>query len=194
MKPPASLTEKQIQLIKEIFTKAEERGIPLWLESGWAIDARLGRVTREHEDIDIAFPYEKQLKFEQILREIGCDKRDDYDYGFLIYKGDVLIDAEPCFKNKRGYSPKGFPEKSCLDKKDGIIDSYKVRCLTWEAMFYEFLFYTREVSKNKWRQKDFDTLKVIEGHLSEGTKQNLKREFHIKMAKYNKSTSFAEYY
>ncbi|MBT3233135.1 MAG: hypothetical protein HN356_09995 [Calditrichaeota bacterium] len=50
----------QIEVIKKLFTASELCDIPLWLGSGWAIDARLGEITREHGDIDIAFPSEKR--------------------------------------------------------------------------------------------------------------------------------------
>ena len=87
----------QISCIKRIFEKAELQGIPLWLESGWAIDARLGQVSRQHADIDIAYPDRQKELFLNILEHEGFENYKEIDYGFLMSKEDILIDAEPCF-------------------------------------------------------------------------------------------------
>jgi hypothetical protein len=42
----------QLRLIAEIIDVAHRLGVPVWLRGGWAMDFYLGRVTREHRDID----------------------------------------------------------------------------------------------------------------------------------------------
>ena len=42
----------QLRLIAEVVGVAHRLGIPVWLRGGWAMDFYLGRVTREHRDID----------------------------------------------------------------------------------------------------------------------------------------------
>ncbi len=79
-------TKAQVDTIKKLFQEAELQGIPIWLESGWAIDARLGRITREHEDIDIAFALEKWSAYIQILENLGFENYEKMDYGFLRTK------------------------------------------------------------------------------------------------------------
>jgi hypothetical protein len=39
-------------LVAEIVEVAHRFGIPVWLRGGWAVDFYLGRITREHRDID----------------------------------------------------------------------------------------------------------------------------------------------
>ncbi|MEV8455672.1 aminoglycoside adenylyltransferase [Streptomyces sp. NPDC052095] len=43
---------RQLRLIAEAVEAAEVLGIPVWLRGGWAMDFFLGRVTRNHDDID----------------------------------------------------------------------------------------------------------------------------------------------
>src|SRR5690606_36993090 len=88
---------QHINTIHQLFGKSESCGIPIWLESGWAIDARLGQITRDHEDIDIAFPWEQNGSFFLLLKELGFRDYVEMDYGFIMSKGDIIIDAEPCF-------------------------------------------------------------------------------------------------
>lgn len=39
--------------VRDLLDLADRLGIPVWLDGGWAVDAHLGRQTREHGDIDI---------------------------------------------------------------------------------------------------------------------------------------------
>jgi hypothetical protein len=50
---PDSRERRQLELIHEFASQAEEAGVDCWLRGGWALDFLLGRVTRAHEDIDL---------------------------------------------------------------------------------------------------------------------------------------------
>ncbi|MDI9725517.1 aminoglycoside nucleotidyltransferase ANT(2'')-Ia, partial [Acinetobacter baumannii] len=43
---------------------ADERNLLLWIGGGWAIDSRLGRVTRNHDDIVLTFPGVRHCELE----------------------------------------------------------------------------------------------------------------------------------
>lgn len=155
-----------INFIRTLFDMAEVQGILLWLESGWAIDARLARITRDHSDIDIAFPNEHRESFIRLLEDIGFTHYEELVYGFLMSKDGVLIDAEPCFLENEVYALPGFPPNSCPFDKEGVLDGFPVRCLSWEAMYAEFIDYKEEVPAEKWRTKDWVSLGLIEEHLT----------------------------
>ncbi len=80
------------------------------------------------------------------------------EYGFLIWKGEILIDSEPCYESDGQYNLRGFPEGSCPLEKEGRIDNFKVRCSSWEAIYFEFFGYP----KNEWKSKDFESIRIIE--------------------------------
>ena len=177
-------TLSQISCIKRIFEKAELQGIPLWLESGWAIDARLGQVSRQHADIDIAYPDRQKELFLKILEHEGFENYKEMDYGLLMSKEDILIDAEPCFLQMESnlfpeYSFPGFPSNSCPIGKEGIIEGFPVRCLSWEAMYVEFLGYKMEVPAEKWRAKDWVSLELIEKHLTAEQRMQIQAQYAI---------------
>jgi hypothetical protein len=44
----------QLQTIDWLHTVLTEQGIDYWLFGGWAVDFHLGRLTREHADVDVA--------------------------------------------------------------------------------------------------------------------------------------------
>ena len=72
-------TEQQLWLIRQVVAVAGEAGIPLWLFGGWGLDARLGRVTRRHGDV-----------------EFWVDHVDaDRSRGVLVGAGAVALDTQP---------------------------------------------------------------------------------------------------
>jgi hypothetical protein len=44
----------QLQTIGWLHTALDEQGIDYWLFGGWAVDFHAGRVTRHHDDVDLA--------------------------------------------------------------------------------------------------------------------------------------------
>lgn len=168
---------QQLAALQTIFDEAEQQGILLWLESGWAIDARLGIITREHGDIDIAFSSDKETAYQELLQALGFNKTEIMDYGFLSWKQQVLLDSEPCFWKNGEYGFADFPNGSCPMEKEGIIEGYRVRCVSWEAMYFEFLGYADEIPSTHWREKDRKSLQIIEAHVSDERKQALQMMF-----------------
>ena len=162
-----------VAAIRELIDAAESRGIPLWLESGWAIDARLGSITRPHEDIDIAFPQESAAQYRQLIEELGYGGHEFLDYGFLSWRGGVCLDSEPCHRIGGQYSFVDFPAGSCPDDKEGTILGFPVRCVSWEAIYFEILGYIRDIPREQWRPKDFASLRLVEANLDERVKQEL---------------------
>lgn len=152
---------QHVEAIKTLFVTAEDQGILLWLESGWAIDARVGEATREHEDIDVAFPETMRSEYLGVLKALGYDRYQEMPYGFLTWKGEILLDSEPCHESDGEYNLQGFPDNSCPLEKEGRIDDFAVRCLSWEAVYYELLAYAHA----EWKPKDFESLRIIEEHL-----------------------------
>jgi Aminoglycoside-2''-adenylyltransferase len=44
----------QLEGIAEVHDRLEKEGIPYWLFGGWAVDFYAGKITRDHDDIDMA--------------------------------------------------------------------------------------------------------------------------------------------
>ncbi len=45
-------TEGQLRLIRKIIAVTQAAGISAWLFGGWGLDARIGRITRKHGDVE----------------------------------------------------------------------------------------------------------------------------------------------
>lgn len=163
--PPQDAIALHLHFIELIFNAASSQGIKLWLESGWAIDARLGRITRTHDDIDIAYPQEHHRAYVQLLNDLGFSEYEQLDYGFLMKRNGVLIDSEPCVKVGSDYELPGFPAGSCPATPEGRLNGKPVHCISWQAMYFEFVGYEQEIPRSAWREKDHESLRLIELHL-----------------------------
>lgn len=133
------MKQNDVSVMFEVLARAEEQGLPLWLESGWAIDARLGNITRQHSDIDLAFPAERRDEFLTILQTLGCGSIEFNDYGFLATLQGVLLDCEPCELQGDVYELDNLAG-SCPWEKQGRILNREVRCLSWEAIYWDYLY------------------------------------------------------
>jgi aminoglycoside 2''-adenylyltransferase len=156
--------QNDVSVMFEVLARAEGIDLPLWLESGWAIDARLGEITRQHSDIDLAFPAERQAEFITILQTLGCGSIEFNDYGFLTKLQGVILDCEPCELRGNTYEFDGLAG-SCPPEKQGRILGREVRCLSWAAIYWDYLYYLEEVPRQQWRAYDHSSFLTVRNHL-----------------------------
>lgn len=173
------MNNEQLKLIKEIFLDSENKGIPLWLDSGWSVDARLGKITREHEDIDIIFPLNRKSEYLDVLTKHGFGGIEEMDYGFIVHKGPILIDSEPCNKIGLEYNVGGYPKGSCPNDKEGALEGYKVRCTSWEKMYFEYLYLIKQVKREDWKPKHFTGLEIMNEHILPSRRKELEQQFAL---------------
>jgi lincosamide nucleotidyltransferase A/C/D/E len=56
--------------VAELYARLDERGIRAWVGGGWGVDALVGRVTRDHGDLDVAVDAEQLDPFLALLRDL----------------------------------------------------------------------------------------------------------------------------
>lgn len=142
-----------IDLIRRILHAADLQRMPLWIGGGWAIDARLGRITRPHDDIDLTFPGERREAFETLITALGGRVLEETGYGFLAELEGVLLDCEPAHWNGHAYEIEDTPPGSCPDAAEGRLDGLVLRCNSWEAILWDYFYYTNEVPWTEWPDK-----------------------------------------
>jgi aminoglycoside 2''-adenylyltransferase len=164
-------------LIDRLFTTSETIDLPLWLQGGWAIDAKLYRITREHQDIDLTFPAERKAAFISLLRSLGGGTIEETDYGFLIAVDGILVDCEPCVRVGDRYEVEGLPPDTCPWEKQGSIAGKFYRCNSWEVMLWDYFYYLVEVPQSAWRAHDFDSYALVRASFGEAASQLLHQQF-----------------
>ena len=143
----------QLELIHEILDAADLCGMPLWIGGGWAIDARLGRITREHDDIDLTFPGERKDEFLQLVDSLGGHVSEETEYGFLAELQHVLLDCEPARWNGEAYEIDDAPMNACPIQAEGKLAGLSMRCNSWDAILWDYFFYADETPPSQWPGK-----------------------------------------
>jgi aminoglycoside 2''-adenylyltransferase len=172
-----TVNNHQINLIHQLFAAADKINLPLWLQGGWAIDAKLDRITRDHEDIDIAYPSDHSIDFLALLNSFGYVVTEQTSYGFLAERQNILLDCEPCIHMGDHYELEGLPPGTCPLAPTGKLDGQPVRCTSWEAILWDYFYYLEEVPQSDWRAKDFSSFALARASFGETATQMLHEQF-----------------
>lgn len=65
------MNDSQLAVIREVASMCSATGIEYWVRGGWAVDFFLGRITREHEDIDLFAWAEDAERLVRALKQAG---------------------------------------------------------------------------------------------------------------------------
>lgn len=64
-------TDEQLAAIAELVTATDVAGIGIWLRGGWAVDFFLGRLTRDHADIDLYLSIDDVEELSELVEGLG---------------------------------------------------------------------------------------------------------------------------
>lgn len=112
------------------------------IDGGWAVDALLGRQTRQHGDLDIALPILQIATLRRLFEAEGyfeVSRPDSWKHNFVLEtcEGDT-IDVHAYELNSDGRNKAGVPY--CADQLcgEGVISGVPVRCVppNWLVRFH----------------------------------------------------------
>ncbi|OUM93155.1 MAG: hypothetical protein BAA04_13000 [Firmicutes bacterium ZCTH02-B6] len=146
-----------------LYNLLENAGIPVWIDGGWAVDAVLGRQTREHGDLDIALEDRFLDRLRAVLAEHGfreVPQEDSRPWNFVLGNGAGLeVDVHAFVFDENGDGVYGPPENGEYYPKEaltgqGVIDGQPVRCISpdWLVRFR---------TGYKPREKDFHDVRAL---------------------------------
>ena len=136
----AALVKMAASDVIEVLGLLDARGIAVWLNGGWGVDALLAHQTREHDDLDITIPATDHQAYVDLMDALGFTTfRVDNDFNWVLmdHHGrlvDVhLVDFSETRQSDQGatiYGPAGLPfEVGSLEGR-GEISGREVRCET----------------------------------------------------------------
>jgi lincosamide nucleotidyltransferase A/C/D/E len=122
----------------ELYKLFDQRGIPVWIDGGWGVDALLGHQTRKHDDLDIALRHSDVSALRKLLEGYGyrdvpsngswlCNfvLGDDHDHRIDIHSFETDVSGENIF---------GVAYRAEHLTGIGMIEGYKVRCVAPDRM------------------------------------------------------------
>jgi aminoglycoside 2''-adenylyltransferase len=151
--------------------------LPLWLSGGWAIDAYEHAITRAHGDIDLTYPANAHEVFVSLLQTLGAGAIETNDYGFLTHAQGVLLDCEPCHWHHGHYEIEDTPPGSCPPAFAGSVAGVAVRCVSWEALLWDYLYFLEEAAPGEWQPKHHQDYQRILVALGTQRVEALKHQF-----------------
>ena len=86
----ARLTDMTSLDVADILGMVERKGIRIWIDGGWAVDALIGRQTRHHADLDIVIEQKDLDAVVEMLRKRGygpAHRNDTRPWSFALGDG-----------------------------------------------------------------------------------------------------------
>lgn len=133
-------TEGQLRVIRKVIAVTQSAGIPVWLFGGWGLDARIGRITREHGDVEFWVERIHAKRSKAVLAEAGA----------------TALTTQP-------------PAEACEFTWDGILFStaYFDRQPDGSSVAMKEQF-PHLRNGRPWRQKDVGDIEILRGLAAEG--------------------------
>ena len=151
--------------VLKIYKKLTSKGIRLWLDGGWGVDALVGSQTRVHDDLDIVIESKNEsllLKFLEAEGYLKITSDDQRPWNYVLKNKDNkkidvhIIDLDEHGNGRYGPKENGVYYPASSLKGSGYIENHKVCCLSAE---YQVVSHTGY----KLCEKDYkDVLKLCE--------------------------------
>jgi hypothetical protein len=160
----------QLHVIKAVIKVLEAVDVPAWLFGGWGLDARIGRITREHGDIEFWVEGIAAERSQAALVEAGatalmtqppeeaCEftwHGVDFSTAYFDRQGDGS------FSQLKGrWSDWQFPPGS-FGYEPGTLDGTPVLAMSVAGMLAMKEQYPHLRNGGPWRQKDIGDIEVL---------------------------------
>ncbi len=133
-----------------IIERLESRGIAVWLDGGWGVDALLGDQHRDHDDLDLVIELINVPTAMQALAELGLLTAEDFLPTRVVLRSarGLQIDFHPVTfdSSGTGWQTAAGPNGSdCAYPADGFVvgrvNGVAVACLAAEVQLLHHLGY-----------------------------------------------------
>jgi lincosamide nucleotidyltransferase A/C/D/E len=121
-----------------IYLLLAARGIKVWVDGGFCVDALVGRATREHSDLDIAVKRQDADALRAALANDGFSelpRPDSSPWSFVLGDGRRNVDVHVFAYDESGKNVYGIEYPFGCLTGSGELDGVEVSCVAPEWMF-----------------------------------------------------------
>ena len=135
----------RLAALADVTAAFDAAGIEHWLFGGWAVDFHVGRMTREHSDLDFGIWLADMPRIEEVLAADGwLDLRDpDVDGGKAFGRDGVRLELTYLYRDPDGsiYTPlpdgtRGRWTDRALADETGELDGVRCRVVSLASMIW----------------------------------------------------------
>ncbi|HXY90854.1 MAG TPA: hypothetical protein VEP49_00085 [Acidimicrobiia bacterium] len=163
-------TEGQLRVIRKVVTVTRAADISVWLFGGWGLDARIGRITREHGDVEFWVERTDAERSKAALVEAGAtalatqppEEACEFTWDDVPLS-TAYFDRQPdgSFSQPAGrWSDWLFPPGS-FDDEPGMLDGTPVLAMSVSGMLAMKEQFPQLRNGRPWRQKDLDDIEIL---------------------------------
>jgi Aminoglycoside-2''-adenylyltransferase len=169
-------TEGQLRVIRKVISLMEAADISAWLFGGWGLDARIGRITREHGDVEFWVERIDAERSKAALAGAGAttlttqppEESCEFTWNDVLFS-TAYFDRHPdgSFSQPLGrFSDWLFPPGSFGDEP-GVLDGTPVPAMSVSGMLAMKEQFPRLRNGRPWRQKDIADIETLRGLAAE---------------------------
>jgi hypothetical protein len=169
-------TEGQLRVIRKVISVMEAAGTSAWLFGGWALDARIGRITREHGDVEFWVERIHAERSKAALVEAGAtalatqppEEACEFTWDDVLFS-TAYFDRRPdgSLDQPLGrFSDWLFPPGSFGDEPV-TLDGTPVLAMSASGMLAMKEQFPHLRNGRPWRQKDIADIEVLRGLVAE---------------------------
>lgn len=82
-----------VEQAAELYELLDEHGVRCWVMGGWGVDALVGRVTRDHKDLDLLVHVADLRRFDDVTRAAGFARQFEWSENQRIEVDGVSHDS-----------------------------------------------------------------------------------------------------
>ncbi len=164
---------RQLALIRALTTTLTQGKQRAWLFGGWGLDARIGRVTRDHGDIEFWVDRKFAAAVQPLLTNAGARPLDtqppeestEYAWNGVMFS-TAYFDAQPdgTFTPRGRYADWLFPRGSFPDEPVELAGQ-PVRAMSLAGMLAMKEQYPNLRNGRPWRDKDVSDIEILRSML-----------------------------
>jgi hypothetical protein len=165
-------TEGQLRVIRDVVAALQAADISAWLFGGWGLDARIGRITREHGDVEFWVERVHAERSKALLVEAGATAlptqppEEAYEYAWDdVSFSTAYFDrqSDGSFSQPLGrFSDWLFPPGS-FGEEPVTLDGTPVLAMSVSGMLAMKEQFPSLRNGRPWRQKDITDMEILRG-------------------------------
>jgi len=162
-------TEGQLGLIRRVVAVVWAADVSVWLFGGWGLDARLGRITRDHGDVEFWVERHQAQRSKALLVEAGAvalptqppEESCEFTWDGVPFS-TAYFDRQPdgTITLKGRWSDWELPAESFGDKP-GILDGLVVPTMSATGMLAMKQQFPTLRNGRPWRDKDREDIETL---------------------------------
>ena len=165
-------TEGQLRIIRDVVAALQAADISAWLFGGWGLDARIGRITREHGDVEFWVERVHAERSKALLVAAGAtalptqlpEEACEYTWDDVSFS-TAYVDrqSDRSFSQPRGrFSDWLFPPGS-FGEEPVTLDGTSVLAMSASGMLAMKEQFPSLRNGRPWRQKDITDMEILRG-------------------------------